>query len=416
MCASAILVSGPLDCGLLQTSIERVVWRHEALRTRFVSADGAIWQHIDAPEKHELKVVDLSDLPQVEARREAKRLAQDFQHEKIDLSIGPVFEARLFKLSTHQHVLVLLVDHMVSDGISNALLSNEVWNGYDAALCGAPYSMPPLPVQFADYAVWQERARESSKRELEAYWKEHLAGVSCTTIPVSHESPNAKPASGVTIHFPFGGPLSARLREAAERAQTPPSIIGLTIYAVAMSHWCRQEDLFIRCPVHGRQGRPELKNVVGFLVNRLYLRIRVRSDDTLQNMVAQIHREMNSALEHRDFDTVPDFISECGTELEFQWRSVNWPGRLSNPQPKNDSPIKRQPFFVRLPEWPWNFWSAFDDTPAGIIFTAHYWPHVLARSDVERFTNNMRTIAELIVERPFERVGFTAPSDIRIQR
>jgi NRPS condensation-like uncharacterized protein len=150
MCASAVRIRGPLDAGLLQASIGTVVRRHDSLRTRFTTSAGVTTQRVERFDGYDLNVIDLSGMPGAEAEREAKRLAQEFQDQKIDLCVGPVFEARLFKLSLHDHVLVLLVDHMVSDGVSNAILGQEIWRSYDAAVCREPPSLPPLPVQFAD--------------------------------------------------------------------------------------------------------------------------------------------------------------------------------------------------------------------------------------------------------------------------
>lgn len=407
MCASATRVSGPLDAGLLQASIEAVVRRHESLRTRFATADGVTTQHIDAPDGYELNTVDLSTVPQIEAEREAKRLAQDFQDQKIDLSVGRVFEARLFKLSVHEHVLILLVDHMVSDGISNAILGKEIWRGYDDAVRSEPTCLPPLPVQFADYAVWQERTHESWKRHHESYWRRHLATASRTNLPGSSEIPCAPPPTGVTLHLPFGAALSKRLHEVAERERTRPSIVALAIYAVAMSHWCGREDLLVRCPSHGRHGRPELENVIGFIANRLYLRINVSGQETLRDLLSQVHREMDCAFQHQDFDRIPDFMPECLTELAFHWRSARWPGRSSNPRPGTNRPLRMQPFLIRLPAWPWKFWSVFDDTPAGMCATVHYWPHLIAASAVQQFGSNIRAVAEALVERPLARVNST---------
>jgi hypothetical protein len=174
-----------------------------------------------------------------------------------------------------------------------------------------------------------------------------------------------------------------------------------------MSHWCQQEDLLIRCPVHGRHDRPELENVIGFIVNVLYLRLRVRSDDTLRELLSQADREMHSAFQHLDFDRVPDLMPDCWTELAFHWRSATRRERTVSQQPNVGRQVRTQPFFVRLPDWPWKFWSVFDDTPAGICLTVHYWPHVLAARTVEEFGRNIRAIAEALVERPLTRVDAT---------
>jgi hypothetical protein len=404
MCAGATRIVGPLNVGLLQTSLAMVVRRHESLRTRVVTRDGITTQQIDAPGAYRLEVEDLSGLPPKEAESDAKGRAYAFQNQKIDLSAGPVFEARLFKLSEHEHVLMLAIDHIVSDGVSNSVLTRDIWVAYDDAVSGRQSSLPSIPLQFADYAVWQARTHQAWKREHEAYWMEHLAGTGYVAIPASPAPLGDQPAKGCTVYFPFGAALSAGIREAAKREQTTPSVVGLAIYALAMSLWCRLDDLVIRCPVSGRRGRPELENVIGFVANVLYLRIRIRGNDSLRDLMAQAAREMRNAFEHLDFDRVPDLVRACVTDLAFHWRSTTRRGRTSNGGPSADSRIRTQPFFVRLPDWPWLFWSVFDDTPAGICATVHYWPHRLATDVVNAFGSNIRTIAQALVERPLDRV------------
>ena len=127
MCASATRISGPLNFGLLERCIAGLLQRHEALRTTFRTCEGLTTQYIDPPGEYRLICVDLSFLSRNEAERESKRLSRLFQDQKIDLSIGPVFEARLFKLAVQEHVLIVLADHMISDEMSNAVLDKEIW-------------------------------------------------------------------------------------------------------------------------------------------------------------------------------------------------------------------------------------------------------------------------------------------------
>jgi hypothetical protein len=297
---------------------------------------------------------------------------------------------------------------LISDGISNALLSRDVWNGYDAAARGAPPSLPPIPVQFPDYCVWLHRTRNAWSRDHEQYWRKHLEDAPRNTIPELDGLP--KPAAGVTSHVRFGIALSTALRDAAKREGTFLSNVMLAVYAAVMSRWCGQEDLLVISPIHGRHGRPEVQHAIGLFVNRLYLRINVRSSDTLRDLLSQVHGEMESALAHRDFDRVPHFIPECTTELEFHWRPLSWRGRAVPAGTGANQQVRRQPFFVRRPEWRTKFWSVFDETAAGICVTVHYWPHLVAPSTVERFGNHMKAVAEAVIDRPQARIDSAIPA------
>jgi hypothetical protein len=403
MCASATRITGPLSLSLLEGSIAGLVRRHESLRTTFRTFEGVATQHIDPPDEYRLTCVDLSMLSVGEAESRAKRLIGEFQAQKIDVSIGQLFEARLFKLATREHVLIVLADHMISDGMSNALLDREIWQAYDEGLGDEPALLPTPPLQFADYAVWCERTNESWRKEHEGYWKRRLAeGVRVPTlIPVSSET-NKCPEVGTVAHIPFGSALTAQLRQFAQRQQVSLSNVALMIYATAMSLWCDKEDLIIRCPVHGRHHRPELESVVGFFASYLCLRITVNRRHTLQSLLAQVQDEMRCALAHRDFDRMRNLMPECvETELEFHWRSARRRGRAQR-RPNLNQPIKRQPFLIRSPTWHLNFWCIFNETPADVCVTVRYRPHLLRPNVVEQFGDNLRSIAETLIDRPLD--------------
>lgn len=407
MCASATRITGPLSLTLLERSIAGLVRRHEPLRTTFKPVKGVTTLHIDPPGEYTLTCVDLSALSKSEAESNARRLTSEFQDQRIDLSTGPVFEARLFKLATQEHVLIVLVDHMISDGMSNVLLDNEIWQAYDDALGDEPASLPTPPVQFADYAVWLERTRESWRVEHEDYWKQYLPGVAPTIIPVSPDA-NECPERGPVAHISFGSALIARLRQFADSQQISLSNVVLMIYATAMSLWCDKEDLIIRCPVHGRHSRPELKNVIGLFSSFVCLRIRVNRRCKLLDLLAQVQDEMRNALAHRDLDRMLDLMPEClTTELEFHWRSARWPGQAVKTRPPLNQLIKRQPFLIRspgLPRWHLKFWSIFNETPSDVCVTIRYQVHLLRPAAVEQFGNDMRSIAKILIDHPLDQI------------
>jgi hypothetical protein len=404
MCASATRITGPLNLSLLEGSIAGLVRRHEALRTRFKTFGGVTTHHIDPPGEYALTCVDLSTLSKSEAESEARRLAREFQRQWIDLSIGPVFEARLFKLAAQEHVLTVLADHLISDGMSNMLVDKEIWQAYDEALGDEPASLPTPPIQFADYAFWRERTRESWRTEHEDYWRQHRAEWPPTIIPVSSET-NRSPETGTVAHIPFGPALTAQLRQFAERQQISLSNVTLMIYATAMSLWCDKEDLVIRYPVHGRHGRPELENVIGFFSSYLCLRLGVGRRQTLQSLLAQVQDETRGALAHRDFDRMRELMPECvRTELEFHWRSARWRGRAAQRRPHSSQPIKRQPFLIHSPVSKGSFWCVFNETPADVCATVYYRAHLLRPNAIEQFGNNMRSIARALLDRSLDSI------------
>lgn len=420
VCASAVRIVGPLSLALLRRSIEVVIRRHEALRTRIVLKNGSLYQQIEPVPVDVLSVIDLSDQ---HVRREVSRLAQEFIDTRIDLAVGPLFEAKVWRLSDNEHVLVLLIDHIVSDGVSNGILTREVWECYRQGMLGQqdPVSLPQIPVQFPDYAVWQAQTRLVWLEKHAEYWRQHLRGASPTVIPADQSLSDRKPTIGVIKHIPFGDELTAALREAARRERALLSIFVLTAYAVVLSAWCRREDLLVVFPSHGRH-RSALRNVVGFLANVLLLRIQVKREHTFGELLAQVKREIAAAFEHRDFDRVPDLLPECTTEVSFNWqathskqgpldhhvvlecadqlsRSFEFDSGTGVEKSHTTNQLRVLPFTARTLECE-KFVPMIFDTPSDIHMTVRFDPSILAPVTIEKFGRSLLTIAKEICQHP----------------
>jgi Condensation domain len=330
-------------------------------------------------------------------------LVEEFLAQKVDVRTGPPFEAKLWKLSDREHVLVLTIDHFVSDGVSNGILAREVWTLYGQAARGQPFCLPPLPVQFADYAVWHQQTHDAWMQKHEDYWTERLKGVPRLEVPCDAGLEEVSSSGSVTVHIPIGSILSNRLRDVAGYERTLLSLVVLTAYATAMSHWCRQRDLLIPFLLHGRHGRPELQNVIGYISHALHLRIEIDRAPTFHDLLSQVRREFSAATEHQDFDRVPDFVPECQSELNFHWRSRSRMQTAHEPSPAFSGQIRTQPFITRVTDWSHKFWSVFHDTPAGIVVTVNYNPNCLAPSTIQRFGAQLRWAADALVNRPYEK-------------
>jgi hypothetical protein len=404
---------------MLRKSIETVVGRHEALRSRVVTVNGIPTQHIDPPREFHLDVVDLTSRSPVDVEREAKQLAQEFLDQKIDLSADPLFDSKLWKLSDHEYVFISSMDHLFSDGISYGILNREIWELYDQGMKGLPFSLPQLPVQFPDYAVWQQRTHRAWKRKHEPYWRQHMTGVQSVQVPCDVALADAVPS--VALHIPFGNLLSAKLREAARREGTLPSMLVLAIYVIVISRWCDREDLLITYIAHGRYRRSELENMIGFVANLLYLRIRLTKEDTFRELLTRVQLEVSLALEHRDFDRVPDFIPDCSSEAYFNWQPTNsakgpldhhfipestliptW-ARKYDAKGKPDSEPSIVPFPMR--SGPTKFSSTFYDTTDGIYWAVIYAPNLLAPNTIQKLGHDLKSVAEEVAEHPFARIA-----------
>jgi hypothetical protein len=325
---TAIRFSGNLDTENVRRSLEIIVHRHETLRTRIVSINEVAAQQIDEAVRYTLVVKDLSHLPITEAERKARKISEQLFGKEIDWAVGPLFEAQLLKLASADFVLVLALDHMITDGISNDILVRELLEVYGHLAHQRPVRLPKLPVQFGDYAVWQKSTHRDWLLKEEAYWRRHLAGVAVARLPFDRASKRVAPSRGEILKIRYEASLVESLRKAARRERVMLPFLMLAIYAVTMSSWCNETDLLIMLVEHGRD-RWELNDLIGFIAGHLYLRIELSRNEPYQNLLKRITGEFLAACAHRDFNRVPQLIPELSTSLYFNWQSTRPPVALS---------------------------------------------------------------------------------------
>jgi Condensation domain len=406
--AAAVRILGSLDIGLLRQSIETVAHCQESLRTRIVMGDGALQQHIDSASEYQLDVVKLCSLGREDREVEAGVRAQEFLTKKIDLSVGPLFGAKLLRLSDDEHVLLLALDHIVGDAISCGILSSDIWSLYSQAAKGLSPLLPSLPLQFGDYALWLEQTRASRQRARGAYWAQLLEGAPRTQIPADECVTELETPVGASRYFPFGKAASDRVRDLAKREEIPVPIVILTAFLVVISRWCRQHDLDILFAYHGRYGRPELQNMIGCLVRILYFRIQVSETESLVSLLRRVQRVFLSCTSNHD---VVPYLPQNFTELMFHWGgmpsySSRWSPGL---QRAAGHQLKIMPFQEKVIEElgggiNLKFFPFFSDTPAGIVARVGYRPDRLAPTTIDRYGTNLRLVADTIAKNPFARL------------
>lgn len=387
-CVDAVRVAGPLDVDRLRSSVDAVVRRHASLRTRFVAVDGTPRQLLDEPGCCCLEVVAAMEVGTGAADDEIRRLAGELVKQPIDLSIGPLFGARLIRLSHHDHVFVLAWDHIITDYVSMQIVSREIWHCYEQLGAG-PLPIQALPLQFADYAVWQARTAGDWRRKHEAYWLQHLSGARRVQIPMPSHATGMPPLSRAVAHIPFGERLTAALSAVARRDGILLSLVVLAVYAAAVSRWCEQEDLVIWFVSDGRL-RPELENVTGYVAGFLPLRIFVGPQDTFADLLRRVHAELCAATSHHDFDRVPDLLPNCSLNYESYF---NWTQVPPDEERKRVEQLEVERFELLSDVSP-PFIPVFRHTPVGIVAKILFRADLYNLQLIERFGDNLRRFAE----------------------
>ncbi|WP_260326234.1 condensation domain-containing protein, partial [Xanthomonas arboricola] len=309
---SALHLQGRLELQALQAALDRIVARHAVLRMRFAETDGCATPWI-APmdEGLPLRKDDLS-LLDPEARIQAlAAIAREEALTPFDLGAGCPIRARLVHLGAHEHALFLTLHHIVSDGWSNGILTQELSALYRAFVKGASDPLPPLPLQYADYAAWQRSRIDDVALEAQlTFWREHLHGApELLELPTDRERPRQPSHAGAMLPFELGEAASTRLRDWARTHGASTYMALIAAWAILLSRLSGQDEVVIGSPVSNRP-TPELEVLIGFFVNTLPLRVRVDTDAPVRVLLEQVRTGVLSALANQDvpFEQIVDVL------------------------------------------------------------------------------------------------------------
>jgi hypothetical protein len=298
---------GPLDVAALERSVEEIVRRHEILRTTFavVGRTPAQVIHPDATVKPDF--VDLSHLPEAEREAEARRIADAQALHRFDLAAGPLLRVRLLRLGVEEHVVVLTMHHIISDGWSLGVWVNEVTALYNSYCRGLSASLPTLPIQYADFAKWQHELVESGAlNEQLAYWKQQLAGDwPALELPFDRGRPAHPAFGGATLDFELPTALYDALRELSRREGVTLYMALLAGFKALLHRYTGREDVAVGAAIANRN-HPGVEGLIGFFVNMLVLRTDLSGDPSFSGLLARVRETALGAYAHQDvpFDTL----------------------------------------------------------------------------------------------------------------
>ncbi len=297
----AIRMSGALNPQALQKSLETIVARHESLRTTFMMVDGSPVQVVAPNLKMALPVTDLSGLPEDEREAESRRLSTEEARQPFDLEHGPLIRAGLLRLQAEEHVLLLNMHHIISDGWSTGVFVRELRALYEAFSQDKPSPLPELPIQYADFAVWQREwlAGEVLERQL-SYWKGQLTGAPAVIdLPTDRPRPAVQSYRGAHQSMRLSRELTEKLKELSQREGATLFMTLLAAFQTLLMRYTSQEDIVIGSPIAGRN-RAETENLIGFFINTLVLRTDLSGDPTFRELLGRVKELTFGAYEHQD--------------------------------------------------------------------------------------------------------------------
>lgn len=299
--ASALRIRGALNQAVLEKVFATLVQRHESLRTRFSNQDGEPFQQIDAFERWELPLIDLSALAPDEQQG---RLMAEVHAETLtpyDLTQGPLFRARLLRLGDQHHVLITGMHHIISDAWSMEVLVKEIGILYMAFSAGQSSPLPPLPIQYADFAVWQRQQMAADEMEKhQQYWVKTLAGAPpVLDIPTDRPRQDFPSSNGAVFELKLDPAVAAAVNRACAALDLTPYMFFLGAWQLLLGRYAGSQDVVIGAPIAGRS-RSEVQELIGFFVNLVLMRVNLGGTPTVKTFYARVKEMVLGAFSHQD--------------------------------------------------------------------------------------------------------------------
>jgi amino acid adenylation domain-containing protein len=291
---------GPLNTEALRRALETVVRRHEPLRTTFELVDGEPVQVIQTIERLELPLEDLRGLATNKQAAEIVMRSGAEAERPFDLTRDLMLRASLLHLGEDEHVLMLTMHHIASDGWSLRVLWRELEALYDANCRGTDPDLPDLAVQYADYALWLRNELQGQRLEwLVQYWREQLEGTSALELPTNRPRPPVSTYRGARHAFELHEELVDQLKSLSQREGVTLHMTLLAAFQTLLARYSGQEDISVGTSIAGRT-HSELEGLIGFFVNTLVLRTDLSGDPTFRDLLGRVREVSLGAYDHQD--------------------------------------------------------------------------------------------------------------------
>ncbi|MEL6259637.1 MAG: amino acid adenylation domain-containing protein [Cyanobacteria bacterium J06626_6] len=405
-----IELTGKLDFSALQRTISEIICRHESLRTYFVtSADGKPQQKIvPAPVTFSIPVQDLSPLPPTQQKAEVQRLAIAQSQRSFELSRPLLLSASLLKLSDKHHILLLTFHHIIFDGWSMGVLLQEIKQLYGAFSAGQPSPLASLPIQYADFAQWQQQQFRSGLLDAQlAYWRQQLVGqLPVLELPIDRPRALQKNASHADYQsaehtLQLSKQLKAQLSHFSQQSQATLFMVLLAGFKTLLHRYTQAEDIIVATPVAGRN-QVETEDLIGLFFNTLLLRSHPSSQQSFTAFLAHIREVALAAFSHQDIPLMK-LVEHLRQAQNLEQRSLfqvlfqykNFPGKtvLANGVEIDECHLGTGSTNLDLN-------LEITEQTDGLLCTFKYDTSLFDAATIERFAIHFRTLLQGIVQNP----------------
>jgi amino acid adenylation domain-containing protein len=292
---------GQLDLGALRKALNAIVARHEVLRTTYTAVNGQPAQVVHSDRAVELQSRDVSHLPEAEREPAGRRILAEEAQRPFDLSCDVMLRVTHVRLAPDDHLLLFAQHHIASDGWSKEVLYRELAALYEAFVAGKPSPLPELPIQFADFAVWQRRWMAGERLEkLLNYWKGRLAGApALLELPTDHPRPALRTNRGTHKRFTVAGAVRDAVKALCQKEGVTPYMLLLAAFQTLLYRYTGQEDVLVGSPIAARS-QSELETLIGYFSNTLVLRTSLGGNPTFRQLLRSVRETTLSAYDHQE--------------------------------------------------------------------------------------------------------------------
>jgi amino acid adenylation domain-containing protein len=403
----AIRMHGRLSVSALQQSIGELIKRHEVLRTTFSTESGQPVQRTKSATSITLQQSDLSALPEEQREAKLQQLVSEELSRPFDLAVGPLMRTILVRLNPQEHVLLMTIHHIATDGWSMGILYRELSDLYEAARKGHSSPLPELPIQYADFAVWQREWLKGKKLEEQvAFWKENLRNLTTLQLPTDHPRPSVPAFNAAKHSVEFPQAITKSLQELNRNEGTTLFMTLLAAFQILLHRYTGQDDVVVGTAVANRN-REEIEGLLGFFVNTLVMRADTSGDPAFRELLKRVRKSTLDAYEHQDLPF---------ERLVEELHPTRVPGR--NPLFQALFVLQNTPVSsIRLPELTMSLTSIKDarttfdlevhlhETPEGLKCSFVYRTDLFERGTIERMATHYQRILEGVVANPDQRLS-----------
>ena len=404
----ALRLAGFLEVAALEQSLEEIIYRHEALRTNFITIDGKPTQIIQTVRNWQLSVIELQHLPRLEQETSAQELAITQAIQPFDLASGSLLRATLVVLSETEHILLICMHHIVSDEWSMGVFIQELATFYNAYAQGQPANAAPLPIQYADFAIWQRQwlVGEVLQRQL-SYWKQQLADApALLSLPTDRPRPAVQKFLGAYQEFALSLELTQGLMQLSQQQGVTLFMTLLAGFDTLLYRYTGQSDILVGTPIANRN-HSAIEGLIGFFVNTLVMRTDLSADPSFSSLLGRVREMALSAYAHQDlpFEMLVEALQPQRNLSHTPLFQVAFVFQNAPNSQVELTGLTVSPLVVESTTAKFDLTLAMENTGTGLVGVWEYNTDLFDSSTIERMASHFVTLLEGIVANPFERIS-----------